>query len=147
MANLCGIYTIAGLTMNAASGNTYITDSIEGLDGASIRRTVENRPQTDGGILFPAFLAPRHVIFEGFMLVRSADPFRQRSAYESALNALESSMVSALDSIINSDGTLSWNGGGDTLSVRRDEQPTSFRGKWPEKRFLFTLIAANPVIS
>ena len=150
MADKCAIYTVAGLTINAATGNTYLIGDdgeIEGLDGMPIRRTVDNRPQTDGAILFPAFGAARRITFEGTLLVRGIDPFGNPTAYLAAMNALEAAMTAALDGIINADATLSWNSGADTITVRRDETPTAFRGSYPFKRFLFGLIAATPTIS
>ena len=150
MADICAIYTLAGLTFNAAAPtDTYVITEITGLDGAPIRAPIDNAPQDDGGIVFPNFfLGPRHVTIEGFFGVRSVDYGMDKSGYVAAQNTLESALLSALDGIRNSDGTLSWST--HSLTVRHDSPCMTSqgqRGSAFERRFIFGVVAANPVIT
>jgi hypothetical protein len=149
MADICDIYTLAGLTFNAAApADTYVISEITGLDGAPIRAPVDDRPQTDGGIVFPNFLGPRRITFEGFFGVRSVDYGADPSGYVVALNTLEAAMLTALEGIRNSDGTLAWTGS--SITVRHDSPCLTSqgqRGSAFERRFIFGLVAANPTIA
>lgn len=145
MAEISAVYTLAGLTFNASSGDTYFISAITGLDGPAIRSTVDDAPQTDGGLVHTSFLGARHVTVEGVLVVRSAVT---ESGVVAARNALEDALLSALESILNADGTLAWTptgGSGKTLTVRY-EVPCQFSGGW-QKSFTFGLVAADPTIS
>lgn len=150
MANICDIYHLAGLTFNDTSGDTYITTDIQGLDGAPIRSEVDDKPQTDGGIMFPAFLGPRHVTFEGFIGIRSQEFGTNKAAYIAVMDYMEEAMIDALESIrpttypVSGAGTLYWTG--HSLTVYHDS-PVLFRGDQFAKRFVFGLVAPDPTIS
>lgn len=150
MAEFSAIYTLTtpanDPVFNAASGDTYILTAIRGLDGAPIRAPVDDAPQTDGGIVHPFRLGPRHVTAEGFILIRSA---ATEAAFVTARNTLESALIAALEAIRNADGTLTWTptgGAGKTLSTLRHDSPCEFSGAWI-KTFVFGLVAANPTIT
>ena len=122
----------------------YITDTT-GLDGAPIRAPVDNRPQTDGGLVHPFFKGPRRITIEGALMIRST---RIQNSIRIIRNDMEKDLKDALDSILQVDGTLSWTpqltGGPDPRSLTvRCEIPVEFRGI-ELKTFVFGLIAAVP---
>ena len=122
----------------------YISD-IQGLDGPPIRAPVDNRPQTDGGLVHPFFKGPRRVTIEGCLMIRST---RIGDAMRLIRNDMEKELKDALESILAADGTLSWTvpytAGTDAFSLTvRNEIPVEFRGI-ELKTFVFGLIAADP---
>lgn len=122
----------------------YISD-IQGLDGAPIRAPVDNRPQTDGGLVHPFFEGPRRVTIEGSIMIRST---RVQNTMRLIRNDMEKELRTALRSIKAADGTLSWTvpltTGTDSFSlIVRNEIPVEFRGI-ELKTFVFGLIAADP---
>jgi hypothetical protein len=151
MPDLCAVYTLAGLTFNDPDEDTYVTDAIDGLDGIPIRRTVVNLPQTDGGLAFPAFTAPRRITFEGVIAIRSIDPYMDRASYLAALNAAELGLWTTMDTLINATSALAWTytglGMSATLTVMRDEQPVMFRGTYPDRHFIVSMLATDPAIA
>lgn len=123
----------------------YITN-ITGLDGVDLRTPVDNRPQTDGGLVHPFFKAPRRVAVEGFLAIRSS---RIQNTVRGIRNQMEKDLREALASIIAADGTLAWTVDyaddgpvAHTLTVR-NEIKIDFSGI-ELKTFTFGLIAANP---
>lgn len=134
------------ITFNAASGDTYQADpnSCAGLDMAPVRSSVDDKPQTTGGIVHPAFLGARPVTLGGSLIVRSAST---EAAYVTARGVLEQALITALTSILTADGTYVWDEGGTsrTITVRCD-QAAVFTGAFV-KSYVFGLIAANPTIS
>lgn len=147
MADTCAVYTVAGMTMNASTGDTVILETVDGLDSVPLRRTRWPQGQSDGEILGTAKKQARLPVFTGFVLIRSAHPFKQPAAFESATEALEAAWRSAIDGLENSDGTLAWLS--HSLTVRKDggvkfsPGPNGVIGK----KFYLSLIAANPTIS
>lgn len=119
----------------------YITD-IQGLDGSPIRAPIDNAPQTHGGLVHPFFKGPRHITIEGALMVRST---RVMNAVVVIRNEMEDDLLTALESILQADGTLAWTPQGEaarSLTVRY-EIPCEFRGI-SLKTFAFGLVAANP---
>ena len=128
-------------------------DGAQGLDGAPVRSQVDPRGQIDGGIVHTKFFGPRIITFSGEVLIRSASP-EDTTAYISAINTLEASVVSALEGILNSASSLAWTptgGSGKSISVTYGVpgQEIQFTGDMlPGSRtFSFSLIAADPTIS
>lgn len=156
MADTCCPYTIAGLTINAASGDCLLTDfeegQILGLDGAPIRKQIDPQGQSEGGIVHPAFLGARIITFQGKVLIRSVAEGAPATIYASAVNAVEAAVTSALEGILNTPSALAWTptgGSAKTISVTYgipggEFQPT---GNMVDRRFSFTLVAADPTIS
>lgn len=144
MADICAVYTVAGLTFNATSGDTYITTDIQGLDGAPIRAEIDDKPQADGGLVFPLLLGARHVTFEGFIGVRTENFGFDKAGYIAVINAFEAALIAGLESIRLSPGTLAWDS--NSLSVYYDS-PVLFRGDQFAKRFIFGLVAPDPTIT
>lgn len=145
MAEFSAVYTLAtpasNVTFNSGNDRYTITD-INGLDGAPIRAPIDNRPLTDGGLVRTFFLGPRQITISGFLNVNSSGT---DVGYVTARNGMENTLMTALNSILRADGTLSWTPTGGslrTLTVRNDE-PVQFNGGW-QKQFIFGLVAANP---
>ena len=59
------------ITFNSGA-DTYYLQNVTGLDGAPIRAPIDNRPQAHGGLVHRALLGPRHITFDGMLLVTSA---------------------------------------------------------------------------
>lgn len=134
------------ISFNTGSGDEYRITNIEGLDGAPIRTTVDDRPQADGGLIHAQFFGPRHITIEGQLRVRSQTTTPNLIA---ARNAMEDALISALASIIRADGTFSFTRTGASarsLMVRNDVTVT-FSGNGIIKDFMFGLVAANPHIA
>lgn len=155
MADTCTSYSLAGITINASSGDCLFTDfedgDIQGLDGAPVRKQIDPQGQSDGGIVHPAFLGPRIITFSGRVLIRTVD-LGNKEDYAAAVNVVEAAAVSALEGILNGGGTLSWtpNGGSaKSLSVSYGTEggEIRFSGNMIDRKFTFTLVAANPTIT
>jgi hypothetical protein len=132
------------ISFNAATGDAYLNDPLQcaGLGQAPLRVTVEDRPQTHGGILHPTFRGARHITIAGVLLVRSSGT---DSGIVTAREGMIDDLVEALESIENADGTLSWASAAHTLAVR-SEIPFDPSGAM-EKTYTFGLIAPDPAIS
>ena len=155
MADLCCAYSIAGIVINNPTPltNRLILgeDGVTGLDGAPIRAEIDDQGQSDGGIVHPKFYAARIITFRGFCHIQSV-PVELNTAYFTALNTLEASVVSALEGILNSASALTWTptgGSPRSISVTYGTQggEIQFGGNMLEKTFEFTLVAAEPAIS
>lgn len=156
MADTCCVYTVAGLTINAATGDCLATDfdegQILGLDGAPVRKQIDPQGQSSGGIVHPAFYGARIIQFQGKVVIRTVPDGAPATTYAAAVNAVEAAATSALQGILNGGGTLAWtpNGGsahsiGVSYGIPGGEfQPT---GNMIDRRFSFTLVAADPTIS
>lgn len=130
---------------NAYGADEYYITNITGLDGAPIRAPIDNRPQTDGGLVHPFFKGPRRVSIEGALMIRST---RIHDARRVLQNEMEEDLRLALESIKDADGTLSWtvelSAGSDARSLTvRNEIPLEITGI-ELKVFTFALVAANP---
>lgn len=148
MADPCDIYTLGDgdIIFNEDTDDTYVIEGdIVGLDGLPIRRTVVNIAEGDGGDAFDAFGAPRHIVIPGWVVCRSVDPYQEQAAFRAVIETLKANLTAKLDSLLNSDDSLTWSGG--TLQVRRDELPAAFTGKIPQVRFQVYLLALDPVIT
>lgn len=156
MADTCCVYTIAGLSINATSGDCLLTDfeegQILGLDGAPVRKQIDPQGQSDGGIVHPAFFGPRVITFQGKVLIRSVAVDAAGTTYAAAVNVVEAAAVTALEGILNTPSSLAWtpNGGAaHSISVTYGTPggELQFTGNMVDRRFSFTLVAASPTIS
>jgi hypothetical protein len=147
MAEMSVVFTLTtpgpDITFNAGSGDEYFLDPqmCSGLDGAPVRTTIDDAPQTPGGIVFPAVKGPRHVVLGGILL--------NRTGTAASRNTMEDNLVAALDAIAGADGTLAGTpsgGSARSLTVRL-EIPVAFPA-WTgfpfHKQFVFGLVAADP---
>ncbi len=132
------------LTFNQATGDTYINDpgGCSGLDGVPLRVTLDDAPQTDGGLKHKTFRSARHILMTGTLLTGSG------SSTFVARNTLEATMTVAIDSLLNADGTLAWTvqGGAPHSITVRTEMSAVYSGGLV-KSYAFGLYAANPTIT
>lgn len=156
MADTCCVYTVAGLTINAATGDCLLTDfdegQILGLDGAPVRKQIDPEGQSSGGIVHPAFFGARIIQFQGKVLIRTVAEGALPTTYAAAVNVVEAATVSALQGILNGGGTLAWTPTGGsahsiTVSYGIPGGEIQFTGNMVDRRFTFTLVAANPTIA
>lgn len=134
------------ITFNASSGDTYKNDpsSCSGLDMAPVRSSIDDKPQTSGGIVHPAFLGARHVTLGGQLIIRSSST---EAGYLTARATLEQNLIAALTSILNTTGTYAWNEGGTTRTITVTcNLEALFSGAWL-KTYVFGLVAGDPTIS
>lgn len=155
MADTCCAYAVAGITINATTGDCLHTDwddgDIQGLDGAPVRKQIDLLGQTNGGLVQPAFFAPRIITFSGRVLIRTVEP-SDKTAYVGAVNAVIDGAVTALQSFLNSTTTLAWTetgGGAHSITVTYGTEGGEFQSSGPmlDKKWSFTLVAADPTIS
>lgn len=144
MADLCEQYTVAGLTINASSGDTLITEEIDGLDSVDLRRTKPPQGQGDGAILLTAKKMHRIPVFRGFVLMRSVEWNDDPEAYSAAQQAFCESWVAAIDALENASSTLAW--AAHSLTVYKDGG-IKFSGPSFGKKFILSLYAPDPTIS
>lgn len=132
------------IAFNASTGDTYLNDPTQcaGLGQAPLRVTIEDAPQTDGGIGHPVKRATRRITLGGTILIRSAG---DDTGIVAARATMVDNLVAALEAIENADGTLSWAGGHKSITVRC-EIPFDPTGAM-EKAYLFGLYALDPAIT
>lgn len=130
MADLACLYELVtpARTINFNDGDLRTTDDlywisqIEGLDGPPLRLQTDNAPQSHGGIVHTGWKGPRHITMEGAILIQSV-PWGGSCLAER--NAMEEDLRIGLESIIQTDGTLTWTPAGlstRVLAVRHDVQ-------------------------
>lgn len=157
MADTCCTYTFGSLTVNPSSGNGLTTDfeegNIAGLDGAPVRKQIDPQGQQSGGIVHTAFYGARIITFTGKVFIDpDVVPDVASTAYVAAVNAVESAAVSALQAQLNSATNLAWTptgGSGKTISCTYGVPggEIQFSGNMIDRRFSFSLVAADPTIS
>lgn len=114
----------------------YFMSDVAGLDGNPVRASIEDRPVTDGGLVFDFYDGPRHMTFTGYVLAASVE---QR-------NDMEDTLIAVCKAARRADGTIVYTPTGAsarTWTIRCDVQPT-FPGQGILKEFIFGLVAANP---
>ena len=153
MADLSTTYTLAAPGGTIVFNNGDLNDGtdlywileIEGLDGAEARLQVDNAPQADGGIIHTGWKTPRHITFNGKLMIFSV-PFGWDCT--AALNTMEENLRIATDSMIRADGTLTWQPDGlptHSLTVRREiKVDYSPQDNYMTRGFVFGLVAADP---
>lgn len=155
MADFCCAYSFSGIVINNATPGVdrliLGEDGVTGLDGAPIRAEIDDQGQSDGGLIHPKFFGPRIITFKGFCHIQSVT-VEMNTPYYTALNALEASVVSALEGALNSAAALTWTPtGGSAKSISctygNSGGEIQFGGSMLEKSFEFTLVAADPTIS
>lgn len=159
MADLCCEYAIAGITINDdTDGVNRLMTSFEnghilGLDGAPLRAEIDPQGQSDGGIVHTKFFGPRIITFQGETHIQSVG-FEDLTAYLTALNTLEATVITALEGIRNTPSTLAWTPTGlsaKSISVTYGTEGGEIQFDGPpvpgQRTFQFTLVAAEPAIS
>lgn len=120
----------------------YFITGIRGLDGAPMRTPQDDKPQAHGGLVHKFWKGARHIVIEGEYLVQST---RVDNTVQTIRNGMDATLFSALEAIIQADGTLAWTPAGQaarSLTVRY-EVPLETDGV-EQKTFTFGLYAANP---
>lgn len=113
MADLSTEYTLAtgGGTITFNDGtlsdgvDKYWLTSINGLDGPVIRAPIDLVPFGDGGIIHTFRKGPRHVVFDGMLLILSST---SQADCQTLRNDLVADLEAALNSILTTAGTLTW---------------------------------------
>lgn len=157
----CCTYTYASLTFNGAetTDTMVIPDDasfgIFGLDGAPIRRQVDDNPQADGGDGHTAWLGARIITaklrpFIGTTAGKPDDMFA--SDYWSKYMTLQDAVINALEGQLNSPTNLAWtpaNGTPRSISCYYGMPggEVRFGGDLANPTCEFTLIAMSPGIS
>ena len=130
--------------LNSYTDLFWITNGT-GLDGAPLRTPIDNAPQADGGLIHTFWKGPRHVVIEGIFLIQSTHVM---TSIRLARNSMAQSLLTALNSIYQADGTLSWTPAGGslhTLTVRNDVPLNTVYGdNYLSYNFSFGLVAASP---
>lgn len=144
MANYSVVYTLTApggtVAFNSGADQYYLTN-ITGLDQRPIRAPVDDRPQTDGGLVHNFHYGPRHLTVEGVVYVTSSGT---EAGVVTARNTMESTLIAALGSCLRADATLGWTptgGSAQSLTVRCDI-PVQFTGGY-FKAFIFGLVSAS----
>lgn len=122
----------------AAGGNGYYLTRALGLGQAPLRIVVDDKPQTDGGIVHPPKRGARHPTVEGYIL----------PVVGPTLVSMMNDLQAALESIEGVDGTWTWtddSAPAKHLTVQA-EIGVDFDGARP-KTFAFGLVAGNPALT
>ena len=156
----CAVYTYAGLTFNgAATTDTMVIPDdasfgISGLDGAPIRRQVDDNPQADGGDGHTAWFGARIIEFKLRPFIGTTtnpdDPLDPN--YWSKYMTLQDAVKAALEAQLNSNSTLAWtqaNGNAQSISAMYGMPGGHLRfgGDLKNPTCEFTLVALTPAIT
>ena len=122
MPDIATVYTLTTpggtITFNNGATDEYYLSEIGGLEDAPIRAPVDNRPQTDGGLVHDFYEGPLHLTLEGILFIRST---RVQNSIRTIRTSMTDNLRTALRSILRADGTLAWTPYGSTarsLTVR-----------------------------
>jgi hypothetical protein len=150
MADVSAAYTLTTpggiIAFNDGSTDEFFITTISGLEAAQIRAPVDNRPQTDGGIVHDFFFGPQQITVDGIFRIRSS---YVQNTILTVRNEMTEDLRTALNSILRADGTLAWTPLGqsaESLTVRYHValQP-SHVDNYLNLAFSFGLIAAVPL--
>lgn len=130
-------------TLGDGTDKFWLT-SIQGLDGPLIRAPVDLVPFGDGGIVHQFWKGPRHVVFDGMLLIESS---MSQADCQLLRNDLIADLEAALNSIIPSTfGTLAWTPAGQSslsLSVGYEiGLSVNYSDNYAVANFNFGLISA-----
>lgn len=121
----------------------YWLTSIQGLDGPLIRAPIDVVPFGDGGIIHTFWKGPRHPVFDGMLLIESSN---NQADCMTLRNDLAAALSAALDSIIQTAGTLTWTPAGQaalSLSVFNEVgYSVTYSDNYAVANFSFGLVSA-----
>lgn len=130
-------------TLNDQTDKYWLT-SVQGLDGPSIRAPVDVVPFGDGGLVHTFWKGPRRVVLDGMLLIESS--FSQADCQE-LRNDLAFALADALNSIISTDGMLTWTPAGQAMLQLpvRNEVPLDIRytDNYTVSTFSFGLVSTQ----
>jgi hypothetical protein len=124
----------------------WITGGLRGLDGPTLRVNADDKPFGHGGIVHRSWKGPRHVDFEGSLIVQSVGP----GGCQARFNEMEADLRTALESIIApTSGVLSWTPTGGTMQETMTvfyEVPLAIAptDAYQVRSFAFGLISEDP---
>lgn len=160
MSDPCATYTFAGVTVNGAEDTDTLVftdesgDGVQGLDGAPIRRQVDDVAADDGGIDQGGLWGARIIPFKGHVHI-GTEPAQSSivtAAYLTKSNVLQAAVIAALEAVLNTPSTLAWTPLG--LTARSIScvygmpgGEIQFTGPAYKRAFAFTLLAENPTIT
>ena len=102
-----------------------------------VRSVNENRPRTDGGIIYPKLLAPRQVTLGGWVYCTSV----------AAREAWLEDLADVLDNLRTGGGTYVWVGAGGTYTLSGVYFDGAFEAPGGRiKKYQFSLVADPPTI-
>lgn len=158
MADLCCEYSFAGLTINEVQEDTaaptdrlvVLADGIVGLDGRPIRRQVDPRGQTDGGIVFGAKYGPRIIAWNTQVKIGTVE-MAPNDAYFAAVMDFQNTVRTALEAVLNTPTPLTWTDSGGTAGSVTcvygiPDGHVQFPGSMMDCRCTFTLVEASEII-
>jgi len=115
-------------------------DMCSGLEKlGQVRAVTEDRPRTDGGIIYPRLLAPRQFVLGGTVLTGGGGVAAREGWLED--------LADVLDALRAGGGTYVWVGAGGTYTVSGVFFDGSFQapGKYL-KKYQFALVADPPTV-
>lgn len=149
MADIAATYTLTTpggtIVFNNGALDQYYFTEIDGLDGVTLRTPIDPVPFGDGGIVHDFWEGPRHMTFEGVLLIQSV---RIQNSILTIRNSMEEDLRVALASIKRADGTIAWTplGEGARSLTVRNEIPLATRHieNYLLRSFTFGLVSADP---
>lgn len=153
MPDVASVYTLdtpsTDITFNDfelhSEEDGYWLNDVQGLDEGDLRVPRFNKPVTHGSRVLPGFFTGLAPSFTGEYVIQSTLVMDEIRAIR---NTMRRALRTALRSIIDADGTLSWDEPvvGDTIScsltVRYAEKLTSgFESNFAQATFAFTLFS------
>ena len=141
-----GTVTFNDGTLGDGTDKYWLT-AVNGLDGPMIRAPVDLVPFGDGGIVHTFRKGPRRPVLDGMLLIESST---SQALCQELRNDLLSDLEAALNSILTSAGTLSWQPAGQgslSLSVFYEVGlSVSYSDNYAVANFSFGLVseAADP---
>lgn len=157
MANLCNDWEFGegstGLTIyaNEADGQdrlVLIEDGIEGWDSPPVRRQRDPASRTDGANVFFAYFHGRIIRVRATMSLGSTGHENGlTAAYSAAYDALESSVIAALEANLNVPTAFGPSGGSTIDCVYgTDDEEVTFTGPMINRLCTFVLLEADEII-
>jgi hypothetical protein len=123
----------------------YWLTSVNGLDGPLIRAPVDLVPFGDGGIIHTFRKGPRHVVLDGMLLIESSN---SQALCQTLRNELVDDLMTALDAILTTSGTLTWTPAGQSsqsLGVFNEiGLSINYSDNYAVANFSFGLVSAAP---
>lgn len=122
------------ITFNDGSGDDYwlYPSQCSGMDGAPIRRTVDDAPQGHGGVVFPGWKGARHIVMGG--VIKTETLANRQPMIDDLRDAIDSMLEDG------DDGTLAW----DSFSLTVVSEVPVATTREILKQFVFGLVAPNP---
>jgi hypothetical protein len=134
------------LAFNPAAGaNGFYLMEVSGLDGAAVRASAVDRPQSDGAILFDSFWGALTPVLGGY--VKCAQPGDSEATAIAARRDLIDDFLAHCHALLRADGILRYTPSGESErrleAVRLFERPDISGGL--TKQFQLALVTGDPI--